>query len=97
MSGFAHVDPANVTPDELHDGAALIVNPDLCRECHTEDGELDTEIMGEEGACVFGCGAKVRHDTRMCHTCRDHSANTWECPRCGTQYHDWSGQWEKSA
>lgn len=99
---YMGIDPGDLTPDEMwgRDEQAdgfLPVKVMPCPGCHAHhDGTLDTEIMDEEGACVLGCGRKIRsREDGMCSHCGDHSANEWECPRCGTTYADWSGQWEK--
>ena len=70
-----------------------------CRTCQHEDGSLNTEYLDENGACVFGCGAKIDNDMKMCGTCRDHSANAVECETCGAQYEQWGNDnaWERSA
>lgn len=97
MSYFG-TDPGDMTPDEMYgrdQADGVIVNDGPCRGCHVDVGTIDTEIMDEEGACVFGCGGKVDADFRVCRKCQDNSANEWECPVCGTMYADWSGQWEK--
>lgn len=101
---YMGVDPGDLRPDEMYgdsqaDGLAplkgTLVRAMPCYGCHGDDQQLDTEIMSEEGSCVFGCGRRVDRDTRMCAHCNDHSANEWECPVCGTNYSDWSGQWEQ--
>lgn len=98
---FVERDPGDLTLDEMYghqaDGAATAVWKAPCPECRNFDGSINPEIMEIEGACTFGCGRTVDRDTRMCEKCGDHSANEWECPRCGTQYNDWSGQWEKAS
>lgn len=104
MSIYAQ-DPGDLSIDQMYghdqadgDRGTLVAQPWPCPDCHYEDGTLDTETMDMEGACVFGCGRKIRsREGGMCSHCKDHSANEWECPRCGVTYGDWSGQWEKKA
>lgn len=56
------------------------------------------ETLEREGAsCVFGCNAVVDDDTKMCPTCRDHSANSFECETCGRRWEHWGDEWELTA
>lgn len=64
-----------------------------------QNSKQDTACPGcakrdEEGACTFGCGHRIDRDGMMCPSCKDHSANEYECEECGTVWGDWSGYWE---
>ena len=49
--------------------------------------------LERDGAsCTFGCGRHIGDDG-MCPSCRDHSANTFECETCGKRWENWNG-WE---
>ena len=58
--------------------------PDCCERTLKTDG----------ASCVFGCGTVIDDDTQMCPTCRDHSANRFECETCGRVWEKWSDEWE---
>lgn len=98
MSYFG-TDPGDLTPSEMygHEPHGEIVKAMPCPACQERDGSPDQELIGEmEGiGCVFGCGALVDTDCRLCRDCQDHSANHVECDRCGRAYEDWSGTWEE--
>lgn len=88
------LDPADYRAGELAEPM-----PDLrllpCAGCRVVDGSLDTERMDQDGRCTFGCGRIVDEDRKYCPTCRDHSANCYECDECGTRYEKWGDAWEE--
>ena len=51
------------------------------------------EVEGE-ASCVFGCGSRIDDDTKMCLSCRDHSANSMEC-EAGHTLEKWGDTWER--
>lgn len=51
------------------------------------------EIVGE-ASCTFGCGSRIDPDTKMCLSCRDHSANSMECEQ-GHTLEKWDDTWER--
>ncbi len=36
----------------------------------------------------------IDDDTKMCPTCRDHSANMFECETCTRHWEKWGDEWE---
>lgn len=48
----------------------------------------------DDATCIFGCGSRVDADTRMCLTCRDHSANGFVCDVCGSEWEKWGDEYE---
>lgn len=60
--------------------------------------ECCQRTFDRDGAsCVFGCGSVIDDDTRMCPTCRDHSAPMFECDTCARHWEQWGEEWEAEA
>lgn len=57
---------------------------------------MDADAVTGEASCVFGCGQRIDDDTKVCPTCRDHSANAMECV-VGHTLEKWGSAWERTA
>lgn len=64
--------------------------------CTDSRGHPDTDLMDEEGTCVFGCGTAVDTDMWMCPRCHEHSGNRFECEDCGAAWENWGQGWRRA-
>lgn len=67
-----------------------------CKTCQNPDGSPNTDLLSDEGSCVFGCNRHVDTDTGFCPECKDHSTNVYECEDCGKvweQEYNPNGKW----